>query len=239
MKIGILEAGILNDDLKSRFDPYHVMFRNLLERANPDFEYVSWSVIEGGSPDSILDCDGWIITGSRHGVYENLDWMIKLEGFIQEVNRASMPLVGICFGHQIIAKALGGRVVKSDKGWGVGLHQYAVEETPDWLEDDQDQIGIYAFHQDQVVEKPPGATVLLSSEFCPYAGLKYANHIISVQGHPEFEPAYETALLDIYGGKIVPVPDVDKARDSMDEGQNAETDRLAKWIVRFFQKSRH
>jgi GMP synthase-like glutamine amidotransferase len=238
MKIGILQAGILNDNLKSRFDTYPIMFRKLLERANPDFEYASWAVVSGESPDSILDCDGWLITGSRHGVYENLDWMIKLEEFVQEVDRASIPLVGICFGHQIIAKALGGKVVKSDKGWGVGLHQYTVDNSPEWLEDEQTQIGIYAFHQDQVVEKPPGATVLLSSEFCPYAGLKYDDHAFSVQGHPEFEPAYETALLDIYGGTIVPEADVEKARDSMAEGRIAETDRLAKWIVRFFQKSR-
>ncbi|MFT5219223.1 MAG: GMP synthase-like glutamine amidotransferase [Planctomycetota bacterium] len=234
MKIGILETGILNPKLAHKFDPYPVMFAALIDRSGHSFEYRTYSVIRGEMPDSIDECDGWLITGSRHGVYEHLDWMQKLEGFIRSIAEQKIPLVGICFGHQIIAQALGGEVVKSDQGWGVGLHRYNIAGTQNWMRSPASQIGIYAFHQDQVVTKPESAAIFLSSEFCPIAGLIYGDSIISVQAHPEFAPVYEQALLDTYGGDIVPADIVEKAESTMQGGGAADTDVLAGWIGDFF-----
>ncbi|MCP4432541.1 MAG: type 1 glutamine amidotransferase [Gammaproteobacteria bacterium] len=241
MKVGILEAGLLNDKLVDEFDPYPEMFASLLNRAGKDLDYHSFSVIRGQLPDSIEDCDGWLITGSRHGVYEDLDWMLKLEAFIREVYQARVPLVGICFGHQIVAKALGGVVVKSDKGWGVGVTGYSVVKTPCWMTSITDDIRIYAFHQDQVVSLPPGADIFLSSEFCPNAGLVYGDSVVSIQAHPEFEEAYELALLNMYSGNVVPQPIAEKALRWIDEsGETADTQILAEWIVEFLSsRNRH
>jgi GMP synthase-like glutamine amidotransferase len=235
MKIGILETGLLNEKFSGLYEPYPEMFATLLNRAGQDLEYKSFSVIRGEFPESITECDGWLITGSRHGAYERLDWMLKLEEFIRELYRESVPLVGICFGHQIIAQALGGEVVKSDKGWGIGIQSYAIDESQDWMNGAPQEVRIYAFHQDQVSKLPPDAAVFSSSEFCPYAGLSYGDSIISVQAHPEFEEVYELALIDIYGGNIVPDTVAAEALDIMRKTEyKADTQMLADWLSSFF-----
>lgn len=246
MNIGILETGLLNEKVAGRFDPYPVMFAALLDKAdlldipNGGLTYRTYSVINGEMPASIDDCDGWLITGSRHGVYENLDWMQSLESFIQTLYEEKKPLVGICFGHQIIAQALGGSVTKSDKGWGIGLHHYDVNVAQTWMGTAPEKIGIYAFHQDQISQLPVAATVFISSDFCPYAGLTYGDSILSVQAHPEFEASYEHALIDMYGGNIVSESVASNALMGMQGADSqADTQMLANWIAQFFLKQSH
>ena len=235
MKIGILETGLLNEKVAGRFEPYPVMFATLLDKAGQDLQYQSYSVINGEMPATIDACDGWLITGSRHGVYEKLDWMLTLESFIRALYEANKPLVGICFGHQLIAQALGGEVIKSDKGWGIGLHHYDIDAAQCWMNTVPEKVGIYAFHQDQVSRLPADAKVFISSSFCPYAGLTYGDSIISVQAHPEFDASYEHALIDMYGGNVVPESVADKALEGMaGEGSKADTAMLANWIAGFF-----
>ena len=235
MKIGILEAGLIRTELADRFAPYPVMFEQLLELAGRDLEYAAYSWLQGQVPDSIYDCDGWLISGSRHGVYDELDWMAPLQDFIREVAQAQIPLIGVCFGHQIVAAALGGEVIKSDRGWGVGVHSYHVDKRYDWMRQPlPDSVGIYAFHQDQVVTLPQAAEIFLSSDFCPYAGLSYGDSIISVQAHPEFAAAYEQALLEMFGGNLIPAEVAQRALAAMEAGAQADTRLLADWFVEFF-----
>ena len=234
MKIGILEAGLLRDAMAGRFDPYPVMFERFIGLAGHEFEFEAFCVVGGEMPPSIHACDGWLITGSRHGVYDRLEWMAPLQDFIRELAAAKIPLIGVCFGHQIIAQALGGEVVISDKGWGVGLHQYDVEQTYPWMKTDSRRAGMYAYHQDQVVKCPAAAEVFLSSVFCPYAGLSYEDSIISVQAHPEFEAAYEIALLEAYGGRVVPAEVARQAQATMSGDSSADSQLLANWFADFF-----
>jgi GMP synthase-like glutamine amidotransferase len=185
-------------------------------------------------PESIHDCDGWLISGSRHGVYDELDWMAPMQDFIREVAQAQLPLIGVCFGHQIVAAALGGRVVKSDRGWCVGAHSYRVDKRYAWMRDQVSTTAMYAFHQDQVVDCPPSAEPFLSSEFCPYAGLSYGESIISVQAHPEFEEAYERELLEMFSGNLIPADVGQQALAAMDAGATADTRLMAEWFAEFF-----
>ncbi len=234
MKIGILETGLIREQLAHRFDPYPVMFDHFLNASGGALEIEAFSVIRGQVPASIFDCDGWLITGSRHGVYENLDWMIELQSFIRDIAANNIPLVGICFGHQIIAQALGGEVVKSDKGWALGLHHYQVDKNYSWMEPAAGTTGLYAFHQDQVVKLPQNAEVFASSDFCPYAGLSYGDSIISLQAHPEFEEAYEIALLDLFNGNLFSTELAQQAYASMNEGSKADQGMVGRWLSNFF-----
>ncbi|MCP4767639.1 MAG: type 1 glutamine amidotransferase [Gammaproteobacteria bacterium] len=238
MKIGILEAGLLRDELTDRFDPYPVMFERFLGLAGRDLEFAAYSAVRGEMPASIFDCDGWLISGSRYGVYDQLEWMFPLQDFIRQLAHERVPLVGVCFGHQIIAEALGGEVVKSDKGWGVGVQRYYIDQRQFWMRDQPLSIGLYAYHQDQVVTCPESATVFSSSKFCPFAGLSYGESIISVQAHPEFEEAYERALLELFGGSVIPAGVAQAALAEMDAGVRADTQLLADWFAEFFLSSK-
>jgi len=239
MKIGVLEAGLVRDALADRFAPYPVMFEQLLGLAQRDIEVTGYRWVSGVMPESIHDCDGWLISGSRHGVYDELDWMAPMQNFIRDVAQAQLPLIGVCFGHQIIASALGGKVTKSDRGWGVGVHSYRVDRKHHWMQDEASSVAMYAFHQDQVVNCPPSAEVFLSSDFCPYAGLSYGDSIITVQAHPEFEEDYERELLEMFSGNLIPSEVAQPALAEMDAGVKADTRMMANWFAEFYLSHGH
>ncbi|MCG6889611.1 MAG: type 1 glutamine amidotransferase [Gammaproteobacteria bacterium] len=234
MKIGILETGLVREELADRHDPYPVMFERLLGLAERKLEFATFSVLRGEMPESIDDCDGWLITGSRYGVYEKLDWMLVLQDFIRELAAAGRPLIGVCFGHQIIAEALGGKVVKSELGWKVGVQRYDLERRYDWMGESPSSVAMHAYHQDQIVECPPEAEVFLSSADCPLAGLSYGDSIISVQAHPEIEESYERDLLELFAGRSLPLDLAQQGIASLDAGIPVDTRLVANWFVEFF-----
>ena len=233
MRIGILETGRPPESLKDAHGSYPDMFVQLLAEANPDLSFVTFAAIDGEVPDDPGVCDGWLITGSRHGVYEKLPWMLKLEQLIRDAVAAKVPVVGICFGHQIMAEALGGKVVKSDKGWGLGLHDYEIAKAPEWMEGAPDRMTIPAVHQDQVVVKPAGAEVIAGSEFCTYAALAYDDVGLSFQGHPEFSEAYQRDLLDVRFKGLAPDDVVAAAKESF-AARQSDSSKAARWIGAFF-----
>jgi len=187
----------------------------------------SYDVAAGALPPDVGRHDAYLITGSPAGVYEDLPWIAELSTFIKRA-KGRARLVGICFGHQILAQALGGHVEKSAKGWGVGLHTYPVVGRQPWM-DDAASVSVPASHQDQVVLQPPDTEIIASSVFTPYAGLAWRDRsAISFQFHPEFSPAYAKALIE---HRYDRVPDPDAAIASLDApNDNA---RLGDWIRRF------
>lgn len=233
MRIGILETGRPPDVLKDKHRNYPGMFEDLLREANPELTFESFAAIDGEVPSDPHRCDGWLITGSRHGVYEKLPWMLRLEQLIRDCVKAKVPVVGICFGHQIMAEALGGKVVKSDKGWGLGLHDYEITKVPGWMTNAPDRMTIPAVHQDQVVEKPPGAEVIATSPFCTYAALAYDDVGLSFQGHPEFSEAYQRDLLDVRFKGLAPDAVVAAAKESF-AARQSDSAKAARWIGTFF-----
>nr|WP_240969544.1 type 1 glutamine amidotransferase [Sneathiella limimaris] len=191
------------------------------------FDYVTYAVVDGEFPESIEDCDGWIITGSKHGAYEDHDWIPPLEAFIRALAKSNRPTVGICFGHQIMAQALGGEVVKSDKGWGVGFHEYENLETGK-------RAKLLAFHQDQVIKLPNGATVTHRSDFCPFAGIRYSESCQSLQPHPEHGPGFTEALLKERRGKAIEESVADIALEGLQQ-DNSHAE-YASSLKAFFEK---
>lgn len=232
--VGILETGLPPEELAGQYGSYPTMFRDLLHRADQKIECRFYSILAGEYPQSTQECDAWLITGSKFGVYEDHPWIEPVSEFIRSVYDTKTPMIGICFGHQIMAQALGGQVEKSDKGWGLGVTRYNTTLQPDWMGDyAASSFAIQAFHQDQVVKKPATARVLAQTDFCPYAGLVYGEQALSFQGHPEFLADYAKALFLSRRGTVLNEQEADLAIKHVND--SLDTDRLAHWIVGFIK----
>lgn len=199
ISVGVLETGRPPEELAETYTDYPGMVADWLAELDADF--TSYAVLDSQFPVAPSDHDLWVITGSKFGAYEDHAWIPPLEDFIRACRDTNVPMFGICFGHQIIAQALGGVVRKSDKGWGLGLHDYQA----DWPEVDsqtQSILTLSAFHQDQVEDIPEGAKVIAKSDFCENAALFYPGFALTVQGHPEFREAYLRDLANLRAGGI-------------------------------------
>ncbi|PWG01128.1 type 1 glutamine amidotransferase [Sphingosinicella humi] len=222
-KIGILETGGPPRELAERFGDYAAMMRRMLGEG---YAYATYDVADA-LPATPEEQDAYIVTGSPAGVYEDHAWIEQLIGWLRQA-KGRAKLVGICFGHQVMAEAFGGRVAQSDKGWGIGLHRYQLHERTEWM-DHAAAIAIPVSHQDQIVELPPFSRIVGGSDFCRVGILAYEDQpAISFQCHPEFEPAFAKALIEARRDRL---PDPDAAIASLDQPDDRE--RVAGWIRRF------
>ena len=224
MKIGILQTGHAPDELRPTVGDVNNLFERLLD--NQGFTFETFPVVDGDFPDGPEACDGWLITGSKHGAYEDLPWIAPLETLIRDVYRLGRPLVGICFGHQIIAQALGGKVEQFAGGWAVGRQTY------DW---NGTEIALNAWHQDQVIQLPTDATPVASNAHCQNAALVYGNRAFTVQAHPEFDSTFIQGLIDARAG-TVPPDLIETAKSNL--GAEVSNDHLAAQIGAFFKEAR-
>ena len=186
MKLGILKTDAVRPEWVPEFGEYPAMFVALLGRLDPQLEFAVYDVEEGEYPADIDEVDAYLITGSKSSVYDDKPWIADLMDFVRELDARGKKIVGICFGHQLVAQALGGRTEKSPKGWGVGLHDYRFSSSPDWHDGGRDDFHILVSHQDQVTVPAEGSEVLAGSAFCPNAVCQLGRHILTFQGHPEF-----------------------------------------------------
>lgn len=227
LKIGLLETGEPPGDLLRAYGGYGAMFEALL---GPGYLYRTYDVQRGELPAVPAENEAYIVTGSSAGVYDPLPWIEPLKDFLRRA-RGETALVGVCFGHQVMAEAFGGKVVKSEKGWGVGLQAYEIANPTPWM-DEVGSVAVPASHQDQVVVLPPGARVLAGSAFTPYGILAYDDaRAISMQFHPEFDPAYAIALIEARRGTRFSDAQADAAIASLSAPNDRA--RLASWIARF------
>jgi GMP synthase-like glutamine amidotransferase len=227
MEIGILRTGAPPGGLGARFGSYDAMFARLL---GPGFSIRAYDVAAGRLPERGDAHPAFLITGSPAGVYQPLPWIRPLLGFLREA-KGKAKLVGICFGHQAMAEAFGGRVEKSERGWAVGLHDYELVGRPLWMgEDPPARIAVPVSHQDRVVAEPPGAEILAHSPFSPFGMLAWGHTALSMQFHPEFEPDYTKALIDRRRARL-PAPDA--AIASLDRPDDRAL--VAEWIRTFLR----
>ncbi len=237
MLIGILQTGDVPEALVPRYGEYPPMFEALLSPADPALSYRAYAAHNGALPASPAECDAWLVTGSKHGVYDDLPWIAPLKAFLRAARAAGRPIVGVCFGHQILAEALGGRAVKFAKGWGAGVHDYQVVRRPGWMNGGPDSFAIHAMHQDQVTAIPEDATVLATSPFCEFAMLAYgdpeAPDAISIQPHPEFDADYARALVEMRSGVAIPPECGEAALASFGRAVNQQD--FARWCVDYLR----
>ena len=237
MKLTIIETGLPPEDIRTDWPTYPAMFEALISEVDSGFTYETISIVTGAPFPDPAKLDGVIHTGSAYGVYDDVDWMPALMDFIRTAAQAGIPQFGVCFGHQAMAEALGGKVIKSDKGWGVGRHTYETPDRPDWMGSGPDMFSLAVSHQDQVVAVPDGTRVTARSNFCEYAGLAYAGgNAASFQGHPEFSAEFCSALHELRRERIGSAL-VDEALASF--ADPLDSTHVAKWMADFFRAERH
>lgn len=233
MKIGILQCDEVHEKFIAEHGHYPDMFAALLHQADPSLTFEVYDIEHGEFPEEINAAEAYLITGSHHSVNDDFPWIANLEAFIRQLHLAKKKVVGICFGHQLIAKALGGKVIKSPKGWGIGMAKNQITHHKPWMNPPQDNLHLLVSHQEQVVELPSDAEVLASSDFCPFYLLQIKENLFTVQGHPEFSKGYSQALIedrkDILGKERL-------EQGLMSLTMDLDSDLFAKWIVNFLVK---
>lgn len=201
MRIGILQTDSVLEQFVPRHGDYPEMFRALL--GDPDVQPA------GAPPPAFLDidvrgadfpdpdaCDAYVITGSRHSVYDDLPWIVPLVEFVRAALVRRRRVVGICFGHQLVAHFFGGETRPAAAGWCVGVQRARIEADEAWMQPPVAELGLLASHKDQVVRLPPGARRIAAGEHCPEAGFVLGD-VLTFQGHPEFSKAYAGELMDM------------------------------------------
>jgi len=234
MKLTILQTGEVPAPIRDRFAPYPQMFSKMFDQAGHAFDYETVAVYDNAPLPDAASLDAVLITGSAAGVYEDHAWLPPLRAFIRAAYAANTPMLGICFGHQVMADALGGDVRKSEKGWGLGRHTYAVKARPGFLATDLPALSVACSHQDQVIVPPAEAEVFLGSDFTPNAGLAYRNgRAVSLQPHPEFADDYALALAELRRGRA-PDAVVDTAVSSF--ATPSHSPKVAGWLGSFLNR---
>lgn len=231
-RITIIETGLVPREHRERHGSFPDMFARMIRAEDPTATVDVVSIPNGDALPDPRELEAILITGAAAGVYDGLDWIAPLEDFVRRAYADKTPMVGVCFGHQLIAQALGGTVRKSDKGWGIGRHVYQVLPENGVL--DGETVAIPCSHQDQVIEPPNDALTILRSDFTPHAGLLYANGTtLTVQPHPEFDVEFAQVCCDMRDGKA-PEDVVATARQSLQ--QPMDSAKLGGAITRFLAR---
>ena len=171
------------------------MFIGLLEQAQLKAELKVYRVLEMELPSTTDECDAWITSGSPSSVFDEDEWIGSFQEYIKALHKDKRKTIGICFGHQMIAQALGGEVRRSGRGWGIGVKEINIITEEPWMRPSIDNMRMLFTHQDQVEKLPPDARLLGSTDYCPHAMFAVGNHMLALQSHPEYSRAYLRALI--------------------------------------------
>jgi len=232
VKVGILQCDSVLIEYQAEFADYPHMLMQMFAAVTNELEYQVYNVVDNEYPGNLNECDVYITTGSKVSVYDNLAWIDVLKQFICDLDRNQKKLVGICFGHQLVADALNGKTQASAKGWGVGLSKNKITMKKNWMLPSLDALRIIVSHKDQVLELPTGAELLATSEFCPHFMYQMGKHIMCVQGHPEFSFDYSATLMT-HRRKLLGESVYQAGINSLQLKSDARV--FAQWIVQFFK----
>lgn len=237
MQVTIIETGRAPGRLSEDYPRYPSMFMSLLGAADRDLTFRTVAVLDGEGLPAPDSCEAVLITGSPFGVYDSTPWMDPLRGFIRGVFAAKRPMIGVCFGHQVIADAMGGDVRKSEKGWGLGRHVYDVTAPADWMAGAGPTVALSVSHQDQVITPPAGARTLARSTHTDHAMLAYDTApVMSLQGHPEFSDEFVAALYAARRGKTLSDAQVESALASLNSPVDCAL--VGQWMANFIRAAR-
>ena len=186
MRTALLVCDHVPSILLEKHGDYPHMYQHLF----PDLNLDTFYVCDQQFPE-VNNFDLFIITGSRYSVYDDIPWVKKLQDYVRQIFEEKKKCIGICFGHQMIAEALGGKVEKAPVGFLIGVHTFYVQEFPRWFGEEKSEYNILMLCQDQVVRLPADATLLAGNQLCPVGMYHIQDRFFAVQGHPEFSKEYD------------------------------------------------
>ena len=233
MKLGILNTDTVKPEFAAKHGEYPDMFAELFHLVDPDISLMTYEVVHGEYQSDIDEVDGYVITGSKLSVYDDIPWINDLKNFVRQLHSEEKKTIGICFGHQLVAEALGGKTGQAETGWCIGVHKNKFTDAAKNYGLTNSEFNIPSNHKDQVLELPPGGKLLARTETCPISAMGLGDHILTFQGHPEFSEGYARALLDMRR-KIFGETHYREAINSFKNETN--NSQVASWILDFISR---
>jgi len=230
VRICILETDVIHPQLMEQYKSYGLMFEQLFARQPLPARFACFNVVQGHYPDDSERFDAYLITGSKADSFAKDDWIVTLRRYLLGRYQNGDKLLGVCFGHQLLALLLGGQAERASQGWGVGVHQYLVVRHEPWMQPEAGQFNLLVSHQDQVARLPEGATLLASSDFCPNAAYRIGNQVLCFQGHPEFTHDYSRDLLHLRREALGEAL-YQQGMESL--GKEQQGTQIAQWMIGF------
>lgn len=232
--VGLLLCDHLDDEVAAVDGDYTELYPAAFAPAGVELHI--FDVTAGDLPASTGDFDGWLVSGSRRSAYEDADWIPELRDLVRTLAEEERPTVGVCFGHQVAALALGGEVARATGGWGVGAREFEVVAPAPWMERDAGSFRILMSHQDQVVRLPADAELVASADYCPVGAYRIGDRLFCVQGHPEFTRGVSRTLTvrrrEVLGGEVA-----DAALRSLEHP--LDHDRVVGWAAAVLRGATH
>ncbi len=236
MKIGVLQCDDVAGPLQAAHGNYGDMVCRWLGAADARLSFQVWACHKGALPDARARADAWIIGGSKNSVNDDEPWIDALSEFVREQWRRQQPLAGICFGHQLLARALGGTVAVDDHGWGVGIYETRLAGREPWMSPwPGERLQLLASHREQVHTLPESARVLAGAPFCPHYLMQVGDTVLGLQGHPEFTRAYAADLMLMRRGSLIPELRVQGGLRSLFLPVHDQI--MAHWFLRFLRRA--
>ncbi|MBA1190232.1 amidotransferase [Pseudomonas entomophila] len=230
LRLCILETDVLRPELIAQYEGYGKMFEQLFARQPVAAEFQVYNVMNGHYPGEDDVFDAYLVTGSKADSFGDDPWIQTLKVYLRSLYARGEKLLGVCFGHQLLALVLGGQAGRAPQGWGVGVHRYTLDAHAPGMDEEASELTLLISHQDQVTRLPPGAQVIASSDFCPYAAYHIGDQVLCFQGHPEFVHDYAKALLEARQHHFDPAV-YDKAINSLAHAHQG--DLVGLWMLRF------
>lgn len=232
LRICILETDFIRPELAPEYHGYGWMFEQMFAKQPIAVECKVYNVVDGHYPPETEHWDAYLITGSKADSFADEPWIKTLKDFSRKKYNEGKILLGVCFGHQLLAIEFGGKVERAVQGWGVGAHSYELKYKDKWMMPALDKLTLLISHQDQVTLLPNEATLIARSDFCPNAAFSIGKQVLCFQGHPEFIASYSKAILDSredqLGDELYR-----KAVNSLSTEHQGVV--AAEWMVRFIQ----
>ncbi|KAK0763526.1 hypothetical protein N5P37_002903 [Trichoderma harzianum] len=206
--VAILECDTPIEPVVKQFGSYGDIFERFLRNGlakylkhttsqDVDLRLIKSNMVDMGDLPAFDQVDCLLLTGSKHNSFEDDPWILRLVEYIRTAHQTSkLPIIGICFGHQIISRALGGVVQRNPKGWEVSVDH--IDLAPKGRElFNSASIDLHQMHRDAVLQLPDGVQNLGTSPVCGIQGLYAPGRIFSLQAHPEFNGVIMSEILTL------------------------------------------